>query len=307
MNTKLILAFLSTLYLRYIKGMERIGRGLVPHGEHKDHTVVSKSNETVANGLAANDGRATLYGNAYRGAGILIGILGAAIVFCALAPIGFHVSDSLGGTVFGILEVTFMVVVMTLLYGISSLGLKEKWIDSRLSAERLRYATLRQVVDAGALDQVSAELDSVLGVDSGSHGGNDQIHYNEKKHGAYHAMEHLAGRCTYLGFGFSFIAAIAHILTHHLHLDWLIFFTAFLPAAVGALHGINSFLRLEQLAEQHQMMAVALRASREQYALAKKAGDSRAILATGAAVYRLLTEGDGVWVKLAQKQDVKAP
>lgn len=243
----------SIFYKKYMDWMPQIG-GYRPQASLAKPSVT----HAVKDALAVN------YGNEYRGVGVLIGVLGIAIVFAALAPIAFEVEGIFVLRGFGILKVSMMCLMLTLVYQIGSKsGLKKRWIDSRLSNEMDRYKTLRELIvglENGKSDQGTAvllsELFQILQGDDG------QIHYNHNKAEQYEAIERAAERISWFGFFIGLVCAVLillsefHLIHHH---PYLILGTAFLPALVGGVHGINGFLNVGHLAGDHKAMAQFLR------------------------------------------------
>lgn len=241
---------------------------------------------------------ATRYGNAYRGSGILVGILGALIIFCAVAPVGFDLIHHPSAIYFGFAEVLLMVWVLATLYQVNKEKLKEKWIQTRREAEIERYAPLKASLN-GDLSQLVAAVEPLLG------GGKScQIAYNQTKHDQYEAIEHSAEKTTLIGFVISLVAAILHLV---IHTNKLIFLTAFLPAAVGALHGINAFLRLEQLAHDHSDLAGELELLKASFDKAVSDNDLASARSKVEELYELLTQSHHGWQNIAERIKVRAP
>jgi hypothetical protein len=250
------------------------------------------------------DKAATDYGSEYRGVGVLTGGLGVAIVFAAIAPGAFAVEDLLVLRCFGVLKVSMMCLMLFLVYMVGQKsGLKEKWIRARQESERDRYKTLAaliRVLEGERTEQhaapVVAELSRILLGESG------QIHYNHNKTHQYEAIEKAAEGISWCGFFIALICAFMillaefHWLHHH---SELILGTAFLPALVGGVHGINGFLTVGNLAADHKVMAKNL--SESSVALGKlSARDVDQVLQIARATYTRLDGRDLEWIKKTQ-------
>ena len=88
------------------------------------------------------DADATLLGDAYRGSGVLIGILGTLIIFCAIAPFGLGIGGMQVAQIFGITEVVLMVWVILTVVSIrkgsqNKRDLKARWLEARSAADRV--------------------------------------------------------------------------------------------------------------------------------------------------------------------------
>lgn len=281
---------LLALYASCFRAYKAVFR---PRSQGAAATAIAPSPEPVG----SDDGEATLLGDAYRGSGVLVGVLGALIIFCAVAPFGFGLLGQPVAHYFGFAEVVLMLWVIQTLYAVKADRLKERWIAARQSAEESRCRPLRESTGQG-MQAMCGAVESLL---DGAYG---QIAYNRSKHDHYHAMEHAAGNAAKVGFGISLLAAIAHLVLHY---DALIFLTAFLPAAVGALHGINSFLRLERLADDHLRMAEELESCRERFLRARNDNDLDSARKATEDLYILLTRGHAGWQEIAQRLEVRAP
>jgi hypothetical protein len=243
------------------------------------------------------DTEATLLGNAYRGSGILIGILGALILFCAVAPIGFGLLHDSKAIYFGIAEVALMAWVIQTMFFVNAGQLKERWIVVRKQAEKERYQSLQHALSGDMAALVAAVSPLLTGT-------NCQIAYNKERHDQYHAIEKAAAKTTFIGFAISLVAAIAHIF---IHADALIFFTAALPASVGALHGINAFLHLEELAEEHQQMFTTLVDLSVSFQQSVQDSDLGAARSLATDIHGLLAQSHQTWISIASRLEVRAP
>lgn len=249
------------------------------------------------------DFRATRLGAAYRGIGILVGILGAAIILCALLPVGLTLSSA-SATIVGVSKVVLMVGLVTILFATRKLGLKESWVDLRRAAEYTRYEKLRMLIAAAEAAQSGDSIEALkLEVARHIGGGVEcQILYNQKKRTDYEGIEAFSTRLTYAAFSASFAAAAAHLA---LHASWLIFLTAYVPALVGAMHAVNSFLRLPQLIEQHGEMVLLLGSLRDQFPLDTDSADSRSkFISLSRRLLQRLENADDSWLSIASHQNL---
>lgn len=279
-----MLNFYAAFYLTYLKLFR-------PAQTAKDGFTAPQTPTSI-------DTEATRLGNAYRGSGVLVGILGALIIFCAVAPVGFGLLHHPGALYFGIAEVTLMIWVLLTIRTVSKPSLKERWIKTRQAAEVERYSPLKEAMH-GDLTSLAAAIAPLLG------GGNRcQIVYNRAKYDQYHAIENSAEKATMIGFGISLVAAALHLVVHA---DALIFLTALLPAAVGALHGINAFLKLEQLAHEHLDLAEELGSLKESFGQASLRDDLDNARQIAERIYTLLTQSHQGWINIANRQEVRAP
>ena len=249
------------------------------------------------------DFRATRVGAAYRGIGILVGILGAAIILCALLPVGLSLSSA-SGIIVGASKVVLMVALVVILFIIRKLKMKERWVELRRAAEHNRYTQLRMLIAAAELALSDKSIEA-LKVEVARHiggGGDCQISYNEKKRIDYEGIEAFSTRLTYAAFSLSFAGAAAHLV---FHASWLIFLTAYVPALVGAMHAVNSFLRLPQLIEQHGEMVLLLGSLREQFPLDTSSTDSRdKFVSLSRQVLERLENADDSWLGIASHQNL---
>lgn len=164
--------------------------------------------------------------------------------------------------------------------------LHEKWIRHRFLAEQLRYCIMGypilaipkpfrlpvwQIKDNGKLHLISAELwllqrhlittglpcenhqvytPPYHNLDLAKHilgGVESQMHYHQTHHHQKHSGHHRLHWIAELSFLATFIAVVVHI---NLHADWLLLFTAALPAFAAAIHGILTKLEMERVSGQ---------------------------------------------------------
>jgi hypothetical protein len=82
-----------------------------------------------------------------------------------------------------------------------------------------------------------------------------QIKYHERVNLVLHVTVHRLHRLTYVAFGLTFLAVIAHFF---LHAEWLLLFTAALPALGAAIHGVVSANEMERVASMSRAIAERL-------------------------------------------------
>ena len=293
---------LGGLYNIYFKLLKM--RGLSRRRQFDDSPIESTlGGEDCNSDLFVIDERATRIGSAYRGIGILIGVLGAAIILCALLPVGLALS-SISVTIVGITKVILMVVLLAILFATRKLELKERWVDLRHAAECKRYERLRNLIQAAEADHLVSNIESLRAEVNRHIGGSTdcQILYNNRKRTEYEGIEAFSTRLTYAAFTASFIGAAAHLV---LHASWLIFLTAYVPALVGAMHAVNSFLRLPQLIEQHGEMVLLLSGLFDQFAAdASLAGSPERFLSLSRQLLNRLENADARWLGIASHQNL---
>jgi hypothetical protein len=219
--------------------------------------------------------------------------MGALIVLFAITPVALEL-DEAGATICALTELALMICVIAILYSVRNL--KARWIQARHLAEVKRYESIGGTFDN--YDELRGRLDKLLG------GSDCQIHYNRLKHDQYHHMERTARRASTLGFAISMLAATTHLF---FHAQWLLYLTAALPTFVGAVHGINSFLQLSQLSEDHLNIADRLGELKEALEGTAQTRDFAQALLIAKSVYEVLTEGASQWKVVATRLQVTAP
>jgi hypothetical protein len=80
--------------------------------------------------------------------------------------------------------------------------------------------------------------------------------------------------------------------------------TVFVPALIGAIHGINGFLKLGDLAEDHLTMSARLSQVAEELERTP-AGDAIRLTELSELVYQLLTNRDVQWTDTANRLGLK--
>lgn len=285
---------LGTTYKSYINALAHIGTWGKRHNETPPSIGhAPRPQEGDEKPGFDHDSAATTLGNRYRGMGVAIGLLGAAIVLCAVLPVALNLHHGPALAV-GIAKVALMTLMVGIIYyGIRS-KTRDKWVMNRRHAERQRYKSLSGELQKEEFDanKVRELLAPIL---------REQVRYNHAKMEQYESIETFSDRLSWLAFGLAFAAAVIHLFHHA---DWLLFFTAFGPALVGAVHGINGFLRIGDLAEDHDKMYHRLQELAE--ALDAVANDVREeVREIATAAYELLCDRDARWEEHAHRLGLK--
>ncbi|MBK4735288.1 hypothetical protein [Noviherbaspirillum pedocola] len=209
----------------------------------------------TADAADAADALATRLGEAYRGAGVLIGFASATGVLLSILPsaIGFHGRDAMAVMLF---RACAMLSGPLLAWQVKRRGMHRHWLAARQAAEAARCAELRRRIDNArreahaALRPLAAELSRLLEGPAG------QIEYNHRKSEDYAAIGALTNR---ISFGiFAVTVALAWFQPFYNPAAMLLV-TAFLPALAGTLHFVNAFLEIGRLQQAHLETAVRLR------------------------------------------------
>lgn len=259
---------------------------------HKSNAVKDQAFQQSSR-PSPQDIMATLLGDAYRGSGVLINLMGVGAIFCAIVPLAI---SELASSIlfFGIAEVVLMGLILLVLRDVRKL--KQRWLDSRRLAEVERYSQIQDST-SGSIDSMRLATYQLLG------GQDCQIRYNFLKQQQYHLMEISSERVGLVGFGICLIAAATHLIVHF---EWLILFTAFLPAVVGALHGINAFLQLGALSDEHRKMGERLNEIRSALEIAFDNDDLITAKAIVFDLYELLIVRHTEWRDVALRINVRA-
>lgn len=287
--SNILISRIDGAYKSYIHALSFIGSKLPSAGHHDKHHV--GATPIVSNDEENHDALATELGNRYRGMGVAVGCCGVLSVLCALLPVGFSLDKTLK-EVAVILELTFIVLmVLIVIQGIRS-QTHGRWLYHRRAAEKQRYAALQSEIehpDAG--QRLKEMLQRILA---------GQIGYNDQKAKQYESIERFGNVFSWAGVVLALVAAVAHLLGSHA--SQLIFLSVFMPALVGATHGINGFLRLQDLAEDHAKMAERLR--QLELELTDEALPSKIRILADSAL-RLLSNRDDEWERMTQRLDLK--
>jgi hypothetical protein len=285
-------------YLGFLDALAKSFQFKSEHLLHNDHHPGDGIQVPDKRSFSEIDQEATDLGDRYRGIGVTVGLLGVLIIFCAVAPIGFE-SGHTSTLAFTIGKIIMMLVMAVLVGWTVHSKLRNKWIEARLKAEKLRYKKLRELnqtlekspTDITTKNQVLDELKNIF---------EGQIDYNKSKAGQYHAIEEFSNIIGWVGFAIAFIFACLHLVVHE---SWLIFPTAFVPALVGAIHGVNAFLRLSDLAEDHESMSKRLEETQSELNGFKE--NPEKVLELSLATYQILTTRDQQWVETAEQLGLK--
>jgi hypothetical protein len=253
------------------------------------------------------DGAATAAGEFYRGIGVTVGLFSALVIFAALAPFAFEFAkDGELKDCVSLAKLVTMLLILGLVMYAKHRKLKDRWIETRLLAEELRYSALQKSLANTAATPADPAVirrlrHEVLDVLEGPVRG--QIPYNQDKVRRYHRMEASLKSLTYLGFAISLVGAAISALAFH---TWLLLLTAFLPAAVAAMHGIAGFLRLSELVTQHQSMLTVLIYLREAVPDSDELTSQELQVLRRIAVDLLhrLRQGDTAWTGIATQSEV---
>lgn len=257
------------------------------------------------------DKHATLLGDAYRGIGVTVSLIGLLIIFFAIAPVAFEVNHQFG-RVFAACEMVLMILMLFLVTHTTKKNHRKKWIDARKEVEGQRYDDLKKEIQQlqhanenknNAKREVSmTTLNQKLNIIF-----EEQISYNKDKAAIYVGVEKCSDMISWVGFLLAFTAAFLHLFINEsilpFHESILLFFTAFVPALVGAIHGTNAFLRLSDLAEEHAEMAENLEAAKLN--LNHVENDPKKILEIAEMSYNMLSDRDIQWAVSANKLGLK--
>ena len=294
---------LSWIFKSYLNSMSFFGKLFEPIAKQakasdKPSVYAPLPNEQSLT-LSEADEIAISLGMRYRALGVSIGIMGIAIIFLAIAPGGLglgHHAEKIVGSI----KVILMVLMLYLVFSGRRSRINHQWIRMRLVAEKLRYCRLQTLSEAAPdadpkwAEQLKAQLEDVLV------GKGGQIAYNAAKAHQYESVERFADILLWASVIFALIGAVSHFFV-----PWpaLIFLTAFGPAAVGGIHGINGFLGIGGLIEEHKATQIRLQLSLERLhnlaLLSDKDGKALKDIAT--AVLEILGSRDSRWKESAAK------
>lgn len=297
----------------YQKYLKLLSAGYATHAErqvHKQNANPRKSSPAKGGAIEEKsqrewDNEATKLGNKYRGAGVMVGLLGTAIVFAAVTPSALELSKPISFA-FNCAEVFLLLCVLYVVLMHSNKDgkdVRQDWIRARKYAEVLRYTNLKSCIftpeatggDGAKLAALKNEMTRILVSPE-----DGQIAYNQNKHAQCERIEHITERVTWLGFSLALGGAIAHIFTHPPALSYL---TVFVPALVGALHGTNGFLQISRHSMHHHEMAHELNIIRNKL---EKETDGIETVQLANELYGRLTNGDHIWGKSIEQQALHA-
>ena len=294
------------IFKAYLGGMSSLG-GLLETStsSRKNHAEVPEfSVDLEMMTLAEADQKATSLGIQYRTLGIAIGLLGISIVFLAIAPGGFNLGEHAEEAV-GAVKVVLMFLMLFLVFSGRRSRINREWIRMRLTAEGLRYGELKSILNTPAslpADQgwntLRAGLENILTGEGG------QIAYNAGKAHQYEAIERFADFLLWVSVALALVGAVGHLLV-----AWpaWIFLTAFGPAAVGGIHGINGFLGIGGLIEEHGATKSRLIDVLARLQALKELDDidGNALKGVGHTVLEILASRDARWKDAAAKLGLK--
>lgn len=245
------------------------------------------------------DAFATSLGNKYRGFGVIGGFLSLLIFFLAILPFAMNFDEESSHWV-GISEVILMVATISFFVYVWLGNFQLKWRLARKAAELRRYEPISTLIQKRDVQNLSIQISKIY---------DEQISYNQKKYQDYELIEKSAGYIMWMMFAVTMIAAGVHTNFHH---SWLLLFTAIPPVLGGTIHGINGFLGIGELANDHEHMYKALLKLRNQFQIAHSnqtlvsETKSQEIINLADETHSLLTEGVQDWeVNIAAKQKLR--
>ncbi|MAI30045.1 MAG: hypothetical protein CMM07_00045 [Rhodopirellula sp.] len=293
--------FFAAVYKSYIQKMSSFNARYKTGGGEESNSDEAASVEPKT--FDDLDAEATVLGNAYRGIGVLIATLSGLIIFSAIAPTAFEFHGVLYW-IFGITEVVAMVLVITLVFYATKTELRSKWRNTRGEAEKLRYKKFSELLSraeaAPTHENVTAVRDETLSHLSGE---DCQITYNQNKAHTYHSIETISDRLGWFGFGLALVGAIGHLVSHW---NSLLILTVFVPAMIGAIHGLNGFLKLSDLCDDHKKVAEQLKEHKKVLEQSLKNGnDPSKLLAASRKVYTTLLARDEQWKEMVNRQNIQ--
>lgn len=299
---------LSFCYSRYLKVFAALDR---PFGEARQPVGEAGAQPSQALGFEAADALASRLGNRYRGIGVCVGLLSILIILCAVAPPALELAGWLE-VALGVVKILGMGVMLVLVLYAARTGLRRRWIAARRQAEALRYQALADGIQrlksrfAEPASQAellgeAEDLKAQVRLHMGTGTGHCQIDYNRRKARQYAAVERMGNRLGWVGFVLALGAAVAHLFWHA---SWMLLLTVFVPALIGAIHGVNGFLKLEDLAEDHHAMAARLTQLAGELERAS-AADAVRVLELAELAYQLLTDRDVQWAETANRLGLK--
>ena len=253
--------------------------------------------------LSEADEVATALGMRYRALGVSVGLMGIAIIFLAIAPGGLSLNHQ-AEEIVGSIKVVLMLLMLYLVFSGRRSRINHEWIRMRLVAEQLRYNGLKTLADTvpDDIDKWRAALGARL-VDI-LVGPNGQIAYNKAKAHQYESIERFADILLWASVLLALLGAVGHLFT-----AWpaWIFLTAFGPAAVGGIHGINGFLGIGSLIEEHAATQIRLELSLKQLRNLEPLNDLDGAVLKGVAtaVLEILGSRDNRWKDSAAKLGLK--
>jgi hypothetical protein len=135
---------IGSIYKWYLKVMALMGHTVrLPKARPQDR---ANNNSTSTLSATELDALASRAGNQYRALGTTVGLLGIAIVFLAIAPVGMQLEH---GTehILGWVKVCFMASMLLIVFVGSQGEYKNAWMSLRLKAEDARYLHRQMIAD----------------------------------------------------------------------------------------------------------------------------------------------------------------
>jgi hypothetical protein len=295
-----MLKLFEGLYPFHLNTLEAIGK--IAHNKNVQSSEASQRVKSSDSGTFDElDEEANTQGSICRASGVAVGYLGFAVVFCAVAPTAFQIESEYLLKLVGITKVFLMLLILYLIWKVGKKnGAKARWIKARRAAEALRYVRIHGAIQnfkekrtPATRQKLTAELIQVL---------DGQIEYNKAKAEKYEAIEVAASRLSWAGFLSAFACACILLLSEfHVvpHQSILILGTAFLPALVGSIHGINGFLNISGLAESHSEMAKSLTEIRSN--IMDGTASEEIVIDEAMRAYRKLSDRDEKWAAKSEK------
>lgn len=295
---------IGKIYSGYLSFMARLGR-MTRRAEHALEAHTARADATADGKLPTDtDAEATRVGNQYRALGTFVGFLGIAIVFLAIAPSGWELGHETEH-VLGLIKVALMVLMLLIVLFGGSSQIKRNWMALRSEAEAFRYMhlyaafkELQHSADPAVHARLREGLIAVL------EGKNGQVAYDFKKARQYGDIESFSDVLLWTSVWLALGGAVLHLFVPY---NWLIFFTAFGPALVGGVHGINAFLCVGDLAKKHATAATELQRCLRglQASQAANNTDVALLLRQAAEALKVLTDRDTRWYALVEDLGIK--
>ena len=246
------------------------------------------------------DADASRFGNAYRGHGILVALLGVLTAWSQLYP-----ENGPRLLIAHVASVVLLVAIAATVWRGNRSNLKERWIDMRGRAEGARYQELDSLINALEGDETQLERETLIRLD-------EQIAYNLRSHAQFFNLGLLAKMLGMMVFALLLANATITAVTDfsqaglpkwlHDLLDSYWLFKA-LPALAVGLASANGFLRTGQLADDHRHLAQALSKLRQELLAPDR---KLAIGDLARAVRDTLAGRDSEWVRNANTYNLSA-
>ena len=297
-----MLKLFEGLYPFHLNTLEAIGK--IAHNENVQSSEASQRDKSSdLRTFDELDKEANTQGSICRASGVAVGYLGFAVVFCAVAPTAFQIESEYLLKLVGITKVFLMLLILYLIWKVGKKnGAKARWIKARRAAEALRYVEVQVPSRISKRSELSPPVKSSLRSSSKYLMGRSNT--TKQKREKYEAIEVAASRLSWAGFLSAFACACILLLSEfHVvpHQSILILGTAFLPALVGSIHGINGFLNISGLAESHSEMAKSLTEIRSN--LMDGTASDEIVIDEAMRAYRKLSDRDEKWAAKSEKSN----